>query len=255
MTLFLVLKNGLSNIMKKNLFTIFVCVCMSFFGLMSFSLAQDCDAYYPFEEGTKVELTTYNKKDKMTGKMVYLIQSVENTAEGKKATINMEMYDDKGELVEMEEGVDMNRSFDVICDGEMTRIDMGAFAFTNPAMGAYQNMEMTIEGESLDIPNNLSVGTSLPDANMRISVNTGPMNMNMTTNFTNRKVVSQENLTTSAGTFDTFAITYDHEFKMGLVRKSSAKQWISKKVGVVREEYYDKKGNLSSYMMLTGLEQ
>ena len=68
--------------------------------------------------------------------------------------------------------------------------------------------------------------------------------MKMTVNIMNRKVEGKESVTTSAGTFDCFVISYDHESKMGIKIRGSAKQWYSEGVGMVKQENYNKKGKL-----------
>ena len=215
--------------------------------------SQDCGNFYPFEKGTEVELTSYNRKGKVDGKIIYKVAEVKDSNEGKTATIEFDLYDKKGKQVEMTE--EMVRNFDVRCDGEMTYIDMESMMATNPALSGYQEMEVTMEGESLMIPNNISVGESLPDAMLVTKINMGVMNMTMNMNINNREVVAREKLTTPAGTFDTYIITYDSEFKMGVSKKSSGKQWIAENVGMVKEEHYNDNGKLISYTELTGLKK
>lgn len=215
--------------------------------------SQDCGKFYPFEKGAEVELTSYNKKGKTDGKIVYKVADVNNSSDGKTATIHFDLYDKKGKQVEMTE--EIVRSFDVRCDGEMTYIDMESMMASNPALSGYQEMKVTMEGESLMIPNNISVGTDLPDAQLTTKIDMGAMNMNMNMNINNRKVVGEEKITTPAGSFDTYVITYDTEFKMGVSKKSSAKQWIAENIGMVKEEHYNKNGKLISYTELTGLKK
>ena len=64
--------------------------------LISFSsLSQNaCNAYYPFEEGVKFEITNYNKKGKKEGVVNYEVTSIE----GNVATMKTNNTQWSGEL-------------------------------------------------------------------------------------------------------------------------------------------------------------
>ena len=68
-----------------------------------------------------------------------------------------------------------------------------------------------------------------------------------------RTVVARENITTPAGTFDCYAITYTSELKMnmGMNQINNGKQWISEGVGMVKQEDYNAKGKLTGSSVLT----
>lgn len=217
------------------------------------SSAQDCGEFYPFEEGTVMEFTSYDKKDKQDGKLVYSVTKVIDTPDGKKASIDFMMYDKKGRLIEI--GENNSTEFSVQCNGDKTMIDIESMMLGNPMLSSYEGMEITMEGNEIMFPNQLKAGQTLPDADLKVTINTGVMNINMSSRIYNRKVESREQITTPAGTFDTYVISYDTEFKMGATRQSGGKQWIAKDVGMVKEEHYNKKGKLTSYTVLTGLEK
>ena len=80
----------------------------------------------------------------------------------------------------------------------------------------------------------------------------GTVIMNMFVNITNRKVEGKESVTTPAGTFDCFKITYDIETKFGVKIERNAIEWIAKNVGTVRSESY-KGDKLEGYTELTKL--
>ena len=112
-------------------------------------------------------------------------------------------------------------------------------------MGGMEGMELNISGTALEMPKQLTVGQSLPDAEAEIEVrNNGFKMMTMQHTVTNRKVEAKESVTTAAGTFDCYKISYDFEFK-----------WVSEGVGVVKAEYYNKKGKLESSEELTKFQK
>ena len=204
---------------------------------------QDCSAFYPFSEGVKAEYTTYNKKGKIEGATTYEVVSVTSDADQEVATIHSDLIDKKGEVL-------TSMTYDIICQDD--KVSIGFKSLLSPEiMEQYKDIDLDITGTDIDLPNNLSVGQNLPDADMKMTISAAGMNINMNVMMLDRKVVGQEQLETPAGSFDCYIITYTTKMKMGLSRSSSAKQWIAKGVGLVKQEEYNKKGKLTSSGMLT----
>jgi hypothetical protein len=79
--------------------------------------------------------------------------------------------------------------------------------------------------------------------------------MNMTTKVYNRKVEAIEKVTTEAGTFECYKISYD-VFVDGMIDfNSKGIEWIARDVGAVRSETYNKNGKLTGYTELIKLEK
>ena len=112
-------------------------------------------------------------------------------------------------------------------------------------------MEVEISGTNLIIPNDLLEGRELPDSNMNMTINMNPIKLKMNVNITNRKVSGKETITTPAGTFDCVILSYDFETKMGIKVSGTAKQWLAKGVGMVKQEDRNKKGRIISWSQLT----
>ena len=81
------------------------------------------------------------------------------------------------------------------------------------------------------------------------------MNMKMTMKFLNRKVEGNETVSTPAGDFECYVITYDTEYKMGIKMTMSSKLWLSEGYGMVKQENYNKKGALIGSSVLTSFEK
>ena len=79
--------------------------------------------------------------------------------------------------------------------------------------------------------------------------------MNISVDMLNRKVDKKESITTPAGTYDCFALSYDSEMKMGMKMNFKIKEWISEGVGVVKSESYNKNGKLMGYSELTSFKK
>ncbi len=217
-----------------------VCVL---FCIPSTIISQDCSKYFPMDEGTKFQITMYNKKDKMSGVMDYEVKEVS----GNTATMFYEMTDEKGKMVTSSE-------YGITCTDDGVTIDFSSM-MSPGVMGQYEDMEMEMSGTDLLYPNNLSVGQSLPDADVFMTVKMPPMNMKMTMKFFNRKVEGNETVSTPAGDFECYVITYDTESKMGIKMTMSSKLWLSEGFGMVKQETYNKKGALIGKSVLTAFEK
>ncbi|MCW5517899.1 hypothetical protein [Muriicola sp. Z0-33] len=217
-------------------------LCVLLFIIMPIN-AQDCSKYYPLEEGTTFQITNYEKKDKVAGVIDYVVKS----SSGDSAILSYEMRDDKGEVF-------MSSEYGIICKDDGIAIDFKSL-MSPGVMNQYKDMEVDISGTDLVLPNNLSPGQQLPDADILMNVSVPPMNMKLTVKMLNRNVEANETVTTPAGTFDCVVITYDHETKMGMKISGKAKQWFAEDVGMVKSESYNKKGKLIGSSVLTAFNK
>jgi len=204
------------------------------------SVSQDaCKTYYPLEEGVKFEMTTYNKKGKKEGVVNYKVTDIDNDT----ATIETIIYDEKGKEI-------ITSNYQILCEGDKISIDFKSMI--SPEMfKQYKDMDMDITGNNIELPNDLQIGQTLKDARMNMAINMGGITMNMSVDMLNRKVNNKESITTLAGTFECYALSYDSEIKMGFKMKFIIKEWIAEGVGVVKSETYNKKGKLMGYSELT----
>jgi hypothetical protein len=207
------------------------------------TISQNCSTYYPFKEGAKFQITSFNPKGKKESVMDYEIVSIKNDV----ATIHTKITDAKGKEV-------TSASYDMTCNAEGVSIDFKSLM--NPEMlKQYKDMEIDMKGSNIELPNNLSVGQNLKDAQLIMTLNMGAMKMNMTIDMVNRKVNSKESITTEAGTFNCFALSYNSEMKIGLKQSFEIKEWISDGVGLVKSETYNKGGKLMGYSELTSISK
>jgi len=203
-----------------------------------------CSTYYPFKEGVKFEMTTYDHKDKVTGHIKYEVKDVKDDS----AILFNEVYDEKGASV-------LSSEVKLICTADGVAVDFKSL-ISSAVLEQYEgmNMDIDISGKNINVPNNLSVGQSLPDAELLLTMSMASVNMKMTVNMTNRKVAGKEKVTTPAGTFDCVVLSSDTEVKMGMNIKMTSKEWLAEGVGVVKSEEYDDKGKLLSKSVLTKFE-
>jgi len=228
--------------MKKLYKTIFISIAVLF--LSHGAYAQNCAGYYPVMEGSVLGYKSFDDKGKVTGSNKQTIISKSTTPKGVDYTVKSEAWDAKDKLVS-------EATLVMRCEGGRFLMDMKSF-MDPKSMGDMKDMQMEISGVDLEIPAEMIVGQSLPDANISMAFSTNNMViMRLMVNITNRKVVAQESVAVPAGTFDCLKLTYDIETKAMFKMTASSAQWLAKGPGVVKTETYDKKGKLSSSQVLT----
>jgi hypothetical protein len=162
--------------------------------------------------------------------------------------MNTTIKDKKGALI-------AETDYQVNCSGDVVSIDFKSM-MSQHSLKQFENLETEVTGTNLDLPNNLSVGQELPDASMNIKINMSGINMETAININNRKVIGKEDVTTPAGTFNCYVISYSTDLStMGMNQSSNAKQWITEGVGMVKQEDYNKKGKISSSSLLTAFSK
>lgn len=221
--------------------------------LISFTLASSAqcdDSFFPFQKGLSFEQTSFDKKDKEQGKSKNEIITID----GSSATVKSILLDKKGE--EIADG-----EYSVICEGNTIKIDFNNF-IPEEMLNQYGDADVTVEGDFITIPDNLQAGQTLPDGSgkVTISMSNGAMNITMDMTITDRKVDKAETLDTPAGSFDTFKISQTTIVKMNMMgmnktTESASATWYSKGVGMVKNESYNKKGDLMGYTLLTSFDK
>lgn len=238
---------GFELIMKTNLLTI--AILFAGIGLIVLpTIAQDCEPYIPMDEGVEFEMQSFNAKGKLesTSKQKVISRSV--SGGDVEATIHNDVYDKKGEL-------QSSSDYKIKCENGVFMVDMQMMIDPEQTQ-AYANMEVTVDGDFLEIPSSPTVGQSLKDANLNIEFSTsGTPIMTMRIKITNRKVGAKENITTPAGTFECYVISFDIETHLIFTIRASVKEWYSKGVGMVRSENYNKSGKLMGYSELSSIKK
>ncbi len=224
---------------------------VTFILLLSTSLimiAQNsCSVYYPFTEGATAEITSYDRKDRVAAVVTYTVEEVRDTGDALVATMSSQIKDeDNEELAET--------TYDITCADDKIAIDFKSM-ISPQMMEQFGDMDYEVTGSNLEIPNSLSVGQSLPDADLQMKINMAGINMNMNVAITDREVTGQETVTTPAGTFDCYVIRYTVETKMGMGQRGTALQWIAEGVGMVKQVDYNKRGKVTSKSLLTAFSE
>lgn len=222
-----------------------------------FSLNQlfaQCNSYFSFRNGAKYEMESYNSKDKKTGKIT---NHVKNLSEGNnqfEALIESKTFDHKDK--EQTTG-----EYTITCKEGIVSMDLKKL-IPQESLQAYKDMDIQISGENLQIPSLLKVGDRLKDGFIKGEVkekNSTSIFSTFEFNITDRKVDGKESITTPAGTFDCFKISYNMQMNtrmMGVNIPTNMKgvEYITEKAGVVKSEFYNKNGKLGGYSILSKID-
>lgn len=229
--------------MKKSILIITV---LLFAGLQGFT--QDCFKYLPTEEGTKMETKHYDKKDRETATSTLTI--LKQTATGDEEKIDVKLESTSPEMDSV-----ITNEYAYICKDGKLYVDMNPY-FGNQ-LDAYQNMEIELDGDRLELPSNPVAGQKLPGGTVVAKVtNQGMPVMNISVSISNRRVEKVETIKTPAGEFKCFMIKQDAITKLGFIKvHSSSAEWIAEGAGIVRSESYNKKGKLVSYSVLNSISK
>ena len=229
--------------MKKSFTLLFFIVVSS-----AVSLAQDCNQFINNVNGKKLTYMSQDAKGNQQMTAVY----TSTKKDASTITVHTEMSDKNGKPFGSGDS-------EMVCDGNNIKIDMKSFI---PAASMKQNTDMKISGEAkyLTFPMGMQAGQTLDDGTVIINMdNNGAQIIQMQMDFVNRKVEQAETITTNAGSFDCFKITYDATTKVklagiGIPFHMKIAEWYSPKLGRdVKSETYNKGGKLMGTMTLDSI--
>ncbi len=211
--------------------------------------SQQCDYFIPLRENTGMEFQTFNMRDRLQGSQEMTVTRVESDGEEVTAIIRTKIFDRRNNM-------EHEGEYSVTCSGNQMSIDIESM-MDPTMMEEFQKMDLTIEGQDLIIPAQLSEGQTLPDAAMTMTVsNAGMTLMEMNMKITNRKVEGREQITVPAGEYDCYKISYETHTESraaGMPFSNTIKtiEYHAPNVGVVRTEMFDQKGRPQGYTVLS----
>lgn len=217
-----------------------------------------CTDFIWFKKGAMMEFETKDGKGKLLNRSKMLITSVAD--EGGVTVANVQATDNEGNEVEMQ----------FKCAGDKMYMDFGsliqqAMAKAGQSGGneaqikrALDNTEMSFSDGFMSFPKSMHVGQNLDDVSFSLVSNPTPnVSMEISSSLEERKVVAKENVSTSAGSFNTVKITGVRRTKikvMGMNQNPKPETdhlWFAPNIGLIKQETYNDKGKLNSTMELT----
>ena len=216
-------------------------------GLFAFSFnsnvaynSADCNTYFPLTKGMEWTMKNMDKKGKETSRSTIKVLDTK-PAEGGIIYVMQGLLEVDGKKDEVRE-----TNFEYQCDGNILKFNMDQFLTED--MKKNEAVTFEVDTDGMELPSTLAEGQKLKDASVKI---VGSMNgmkmMTMTVVVSDRIVEKFEDVTTAAGTYECAKITSKTHVKFGFMdSNTSSNQWISKAVGIVKSEEFDKKGKLES---------
>lgn len=226
-----------------------------FFVLMLISItivkAQDCKNYYYMMNDAEIQITLYDKNDEINGIQTWKITNVTKSSNGYSSTATFDFSNSKGE--EITKGTGTYK-----CEGGKLMADVHMF-LPQEGMQKTSMENAKLNNAYVEYPSVLSEGMQLPDAVFDIDVNTSSIPSTAHYEMKNRKVIGKEKVSSDAGSWDAYKITYDAEMKIkmigiGIPMKMQTTEWFVPNFGIVKSETY-KKGKKLGSTLLTKLKK
>ena len=218
------------------------------------SKAQNCNGFLFLSNNAEVQMTVYDKKGKESGVQTWKITEVKKDGNGFQSTVNNTFKDEKGKEIGTGSGT-------YKCNGGILQADM-KMAIPQQQMEAFKNGKAKFEPTYIEYPGKLDVGQILKDAEFKMDIEmNGGMNSSVNFKQQNRKVESKESVTTPAGTWEAFVISYEGNFqtKMGGIGlpgfNFTVKEWFVPNLGVVKTETYAKGGKVIGSTLITSIKK
>ena len=212
--------------------------------------AQDCKGNLYMTPNAKMQMTIYDKKGKESGVQTIQVTDVKNNGGTYESTVNTTMADEKGKVI-------TNGTGAYRCSGGVFSADMKMF-MPQEGTGKTNATEAKMEPIYLEYPAAPSVGQKLKDAELKMDMNMNGMNAAIDFKEENRTVAAKESVTSPAGTWEAYVISYDGYMKIkmagiGLPASNfTVKEWFVPGTGIVKSET-SKNGKVIGSTLLTSV--
>lgn len=230
----------------------FLLACVLLFP--SFVFAQSCSGYYYLRDHTEIEMTTYDRQGDPAVVVTSRVADVSSVPGGEESKFESTVKDKDGKVLEQGSGT-------AKCLQGNLSVDMRA-TMPSGSMKQFQNMQMKADVSYLEYPSNMSVGQVLPDASFHMEIYKKESSRRFATvdyTISNRKVEGKEEITTSAGKWNCFKISYDLKMRMkigiGIPMQFTVTEWFAPGFGIVKTEDYSRKGKNMGSTVLTALKK
>jgi hypothetical protein len=216
-----------------------------------FSIGQDCKSYWFMTNNSTLQMTVYDKKGKESGTQTWKISDVKKNGNAYESTVSSNFKDEKGKEIASSNGTYQ-------CENGVLKAD-ARMSMPQEQMQAYKDAEAKFDAAYIEYPSKPVEGQTLSDVDFTMQVK-GKNGIETTITFkeTNRKIDKKETVTTPAGTWEAYIITYDATFKtqigpVGIPINLQAKEWFVPNLGIVKTETYSKGGKLVGSTQLTSI--
>ena len=211
----------------KKLLAFFCCV------IVVNTHAQNCLSYYYMQAKKNITMTIYNKKGEENGKMIYTVAEVSGSGSNAAATVNTEMFDKKGKST-------VKTTNNIKCENGVMMMDL-KMMMPQQQVEQFKNASATASNVYLEYPAAMNAGDQLKDGAFNMDIDNNGLKQSISMNITDRKVESKESVTTPAGTWDCYKISYKAKMNIktmgiGMPLNFDGTEWFAPGFGVVKTE-------------------
>jgi len=155
--------------------------------------SQDCSKFIFMKQGRTMEMTTYNGSGKVMHKVIETVASATTSGGVTTANVTAQNFDQNS-------NPRSKANISYKCDNGTLLIDVSSMM---PQQGNFQ-----FSSALMPYPSTLTVGQNFPGATLTMTMNMGNKTMTTKVDITDRTVVDKESLTTPAGTWECYKMTY-----------------------------------------------
>src|SRR5882724_319599 len=197
------------------------------------AFSQDCKNYLFLQKNKTIEMTIYNKKGEPNGKQVYLVSDVSSTGGVTTGALASEMFDKKGKSM-------AKASSKIKCAGGVMMINM-KMMLPQQQSEQFSKADAKVDDAYLEYPVNLQPDAELKDGTFTMEMNNSGMQQTLTMVISNRKVEAKESVTTDAGTWECYKISYKCKMNIktgfiGIPINFEGTEWYAPSFGVVKSQ-------------------
>ena len=195
--------------------------------------AQDCKHYYYLQNNKTIEMSIYDKKGDVNGKLVYTIDGVANAGGLTTANVQSHVFDKKGRTIAKGTSV-------MKCNGGVLMINMKMMMPT-PQAEQFSQTNVKAQDFYIEYPTDMGKGDQLKDGTLSMDVDNNGIPQSLTMTISDRKVEDKEKVTTSAGSWDCYKISYKSKMTIrmmgvGVPVNMDGTEWYAPGFGVVKTQ-------------------
>jgi len=199
------------------------------------TLGQNCTGYYLMQNNKTVEMAVYDRKGDPLGKLVYTVSGLVTTDTGSSTHVTVEQFNKRGKNTLTYHNV-------MQCKGGTFLMDF-KYLTSKGEENQYEwaKRKGRTSYDYLEYPVQLSVGERLKDGKFHIDRNGNENEQLIDMAITDRKVEGKESVTTPAGTWDCFRISFKTKIVMEIRRMPNTinmdcEEWYAPGFGVVKTQ-------------------
>jgi len=201
--------------------------------LSQLAWSQDCKNYFFLQENKTVEMTIYNKKGDANGKQIYKVSDVKNNGAQTTASVSSEMFNKNDKSI-------AKGNSQISCNGGVMMIDM-KMMLPQQQSEQFSKADAKAQNVYIEYPATINVGDNLKDGIMDMEIDNSGMKQTLHMEVTNRKVEAKESVTTTAGTWECYKISYKSKLNIktmgiGVPMSFDGIEWYAPGFGVVKTE-------------------